>query len=162
MFATVESTDANVKSDGFDGSILNVKAGDKLKTAKKGVKWDKSIDQVLSQIKGTDYKVICKEVLKDEAGRTAWVGEQVQLELKCPGGILGELQVHFKDLKQQGASGVIEFEGRKVKLDKHTGDGKWIKLHVMREDSNDGKLVLNAYGDPGKELMITQIVLVKR
>ena len=161
MFATAESTEPSVKSDGFDGSILNVKAGNKLKTMKKGVKWDKSTDQVLSQAKGTDYKVTCKEVLKNEAG-TAWMGEQIQLKLKCPDGILGELQVHFKDLKQQGASGIVEFEGRKVKLDKHTGDGKWIKLHVMREDSNDGELVLNAYGDSDKELMITQIVLVKR
>ena len=161
MFATIESTGPSVKSDGFDGSILNVKAGNKLKTMKKAVKWDKSADQVLSQAKGTDYKVTCKEVLKTEAG-TAWVGEQIQLKLKCPDGILGELQVHFKDLKQQGVSGIVEFEGRKVKLDKHTGDGKWIKLHVMREDSNDGELVLNAYGDSDQELMITQIVLVKR
>ena len=57
--------------------------------------------------------------------------------------------------------GLITFEGRDYKLDKHDGKGQWIKLHVMREDSNDGVIVLKAKVTSGPNLMITQVAFVE-
>ncbi len=82
--------------------------------------------------------------------------------MECPQGILGTFYVQFNDWNKKGREGFLEFEGRKVKLGSHQGkDGKWVKFHVMREDSNDGKLILKTKVTNGGNLMISQIVLDK-
>jgi beta-galactosidase len=83
------------------------------------------------------------------------------LLINCPEGILGALYVHFHDWNNNQRSGILEFEGRKTKLGKHDGNGQWVKFHVMREDSNDGRLILKTTASSGPNLMISQIVLVK-
>ena len=84
------------------------------------------------------------------------------IEVSCPNGILGSFYVLFNDWNNKGREGYLEFEGRKVQLGEHSGEeGKWAKFHVMREDSNDGKLVLKTKMTKGGNLMISQIILVK-
>ena len=161
MFASIVQVDEAKTTDNFSNSILNVKAAHGLKTMNKSLKWERKFDQIINQEKGTDYKVVCDGIWKDENG-TAWHGKALQLDIECKDGILGELFVHFRDWDDQDRKGILEFEGRKVKLGKHAGDGKWIKLHVMREDSNDGKLVLKANTKSGPNLMISQVILVER
>ncbi len=39
--------------------------------------------------------------------------------------------------------------------------GRWVKFHVMREDSQDSKLILKSESTTGPNLMITKMVLVK-
>ncbi|RUA08276.1 MAG: glycoside hydrolase family 2, partial [Flavobacteriia bacterium] len=110
---------------------------------------------------GTKYKIKSSEIWKDKHV-TAWHGDKMSLEIDCPQGMLGTLYVQFNDWNQKGREGYLIFEGRKVKLGKHDGaKGKWVKFHVMREDSNDGKLILKTKMTRGGNLMISQIVLVK-
>ncbi len=45
-------------------------------------------------------------------------------------------------------------------VNRHDGEGQWVKFHVMREDSNDGKLILKTNAISGPNLMITKVVLV--
>lgn len=69
----------------------------------------------------------------------------------------------FDDWNDQGREGIVEFEGRKVQLGPHAKKGgKWLKFHVMREDSNDGKLILETKAQKGGNLMIREIVLEKQ
>jgi hypothetical protein len=143
----------------FKGAVLYVEAGKNMTVKNKGIPWKQELDEV-KIADGTSYKVNCEGVWKDDTG-TAWFGKQMNVEIKVPDGMLGTLYVHIHDWNNNGRTGLIEFEGRKVKLGKHTGKGKWVKFHVMREDSNDGKLILKTNAVTGPNLMITKLVLVK-
>ncbi len=74
--------------------------------------------------------------------------------------MLGTLLVHFTDWNNLGRTGTVDFEGRKSELGTHSGNGAWIEFHVMREDSNDGKLLLKTTAKTGPNLMITKVVLL--
>lgn len=141
----------------FPNAILFVYAGAKLTTENQSVMWDPKLDEV-KNAENTRYQVKADGVWKDQ-DRTAWHGRQIELSIDCPAGILGTLYVHFHDWNKNGRTGLLEFEGRKIKLGPHDGDGRWIQFHVMREDSNDGRLVLRASASAGPNLMITKIGL---
>jgi hypothetical protein len=68
--------------------------------------------------------------------------------------------VHFQDWNNKWRTGILEFEGRKVKLESHEGEGQWVKFYIMREDSNDGKIILDASVLKGGNLMISNVVLM--
>ena len=75
---------------------------------------------------------------------------------------MGSFYVLFDDLNNKGREGILEFEGRKVRLGLHNEKGgRWIKFRVMREDSNDGKLILKTKALKGGNLMISKIALQK-
>ncbi|MCK0158247.1 hypothetical protein MWU65_13715 [Cellulophaga sp. F20128] len=150
-----------VNSDGdFKNIILRVNSAENQQEKEANTPWSKKLDKVIQSIE-TDYKVFSDGVWKDDYV-SAWHGENMSIEINCPSGILGTLFVQFNDWNNKGREGFLEFEGRKLKLDKHQGkEGKWVKLHVMREDSNDGKLNLKTKMLQGGNLMISQIVLVK-
>lgn len=143
----------------FKGAVLYVNAGGSVKELNSDIAWKVELDEVIVADK-TDYQLKADGVWKDETG-VAWHGNEMQLQIDCPDGILGSLYVHFHDWNKNGRTGLLEFEGRKMKLGDHTGDGKWVKFHVMREDSNDGKLILKTKAQTGSNLMITKVVLVK-
>ncbi|PWD98878.1 hypothetical protein [Marinilabilia rubra] len=107
---------------------------------------------------GTSYNVKVDGTWKEEKG-AAWHSKEMELVINCPQGFLGTLLVHFYDWNHNGRSGLLEFEGRKAKLGNHE-EGEWVKFHVMREDSNDGKLVLKSKVNSGPNLMITKVVLL--
>lgn len=92
---------------------------------------------------------------------TAWQGKELTLSIECPAGIIGSLYVHFTDPDQKGRTGNLVFEGRNYSVGKPEKDGSWIKLHVMREDSNDGKLLLKATVKQGADLVISKAALVE-
>ncbi len=143
----------------FRGAILYVNAGVRVKELNNSISWKPELDEVIVADE-TGYKLKADGVWKDEVG-AGWHGKDMELQIKVPDGILGSLYVHLHDWNQNGRTGLLEFEGRKVKLDDHSGDGKWVKFHVMREDSNDGKLILKTKAQTGPNLMITTVVLVK-
>lgn len=142
----------------FEQAILYINAASNLKENNKSVSWNLDLDEVKIK-KNTTYHVKADGIWKDESG-AAWHGKKLQLQINCPQGILGDLYVHFHDWNDNSRTGMLDFEGRKVKLGKHAGDGQWVKFHVMREDSQDGKLILKTNATTGPNLMITKVVLV--
>ena len=96
------------------------------------------------------YEVIC------DGKKTAegpWSGHEIEVLLKTPNGILGDLQVVFADRSE----GTLEIEGRKSRL-----CAAEAALFVMREDTNDGRVVFRATAEPGGMLTLTRIELVAR
>lgn len=91
----------------------------------------------------------------------SWQSEELTLAIDCPSGIIGSLYVCFSDKDKQGRSAQIVFEGRNYESGKQKEDETWIKLHVMREDSNDGRLVLKAKSRTGPDLIVTKVALVE-
>jgi hypothetical protein len=119
------------------------------------------LDKASTQ-EGVDYRVEGNAVWKDEVG-TAWWGSPVlRVEIHCRRPELYDLYVHFHDWNENGRTGIIDFEGRKFELGPHAGKGVWVRLHVLREDALDEKLVLEARPLSGPNLQITAIALVPR
>ena len=77
-----------------------------------------------------------------------------------PNGILGNLYVKFEDWNNQQRTGVLSLEGRECLLDRPSKSGQWVKLFVMREDTNDGRIVLRARVKNGGNLMISRVALI--
>jgi beta-galactosidase len=141
----------------FNNAILYFDAANNLQKINHSVPWKKEFDEIKVS-KGTNYKVKADGAWKDEMG-SAWHGKEMELIINCPEGILGTLLVHFDDWNKNGRTGLLEFEGRKLKLGNHE-KGQWVKFHVMREDSNDGKLVLKTYANSGPNLIIREVILL--
>ena len=142
----------------FKDAILYVDAGSKGKQSGMGTPWKKDLDHTLIE-EGTSYQLVTDGVWHDDAG-SAWYGKNIKVQIDCPQGMLGTLYVHFQDWYNLGRTGMLQFEGREVNLGKQEESGQWVKFHVMREDSNDGKLILNTRTLSGPNLMITKLVLV--
>ncbi|MCF6358129.1 MAG: hypothetical protein L3J54_10020, partial [Draconibacterium sp.] len=158
-FKTIPKAEtANLPKE-FSNAILIVDAAKNLQTENENIPWNPGIDKVeISE--NTTYNLKADGIWKDKNG-TAWHGKEMQLEIDCPEGMLGTLLVHFADWNNVGRTGILDFEGRKSKLGLHRGNGVWLKFHVMREDSNDGKLLLKTSAQTGSNLMISKIVLLK-
>lgn len=110
--------------------------------------------------KKTRYEIVCDQI-SVTGSDTAWQGEEMELTIHCPQGVIGSLYVCFADKDKKGRTGNLLFEGRNYELGKQEQAETWIKLHVMREDSNDGELVLKTKVKQGKDLMISKIVLME-
>ncbi|MBJ6367137.1 sugar-binding domain-containing protein [Snuella sedimenti] len=160
MFPLIPKVE-NVNVDGdFENAILQVKAAERLQIENENIPWKKENDKILVE-EAVQYTVKGDGTWKDAKG-AAWQGKEMTLTLKCPEGMLGSFYVLFDDWNNQGREGFVEFERRKVQLGSHNAKGgKWVKFHVMREDSNDGKLILKAKASKGNNLMIREIVLEK-
>lgn len=141
---------------GFEKAILYVKAGAEMEESG-SESWKKELDQVLTKNTKCDYSVKCTDVWKDGKG-TSWTGAEMTITIKTPKGLIGNLFVKFTDSNKQNRQGSIWFEGRESKLEKHTEEGgKWIKIFVMREDTNDGEIILKTKVTNGGNLMISEI-----
>ncbi|MFC2083994.1 sugar-binding domain-containing protein [Bacteroidota bacterium] len=139
---------------GFNDAILYVQASAKRLKAGNST-WEKSEDIIVIADK-VDYKVLADGTWKDNVG-TSWFGKTIEIEIKTPEGILGEFYVYFHDWDNRGREGRLNFEGRDYLVGDHDGEGKWIKFNVMREDTNDGKLIFKCKKTSGPNLMITAI-----
>ncbi len=122
------------------------------------IAWNKKYDRT-SLSEGFSYQLSADGIRKSKEG-TAWLGKEIILTIHCPDGILGELFVHFTDWNNRKREGLLDFEDRKANLGKHPPEGQWVKFHVMREDSNDGKIILQTSVTKGGNLMIDKVALV--
>ena len=145
--------------EGFENALFYVKAGGKKQTPGHEV-WSPGLDDVL--VAGPiRYTVKAEGVWKDDVG-TCWHGKNIQIDMTVPDGITADLYVHIDDWTHAGRRGKIVFEGREFTVGKHDGKGKWLKFYVMREDAQDGKLVIDADCTEGPNLMISAIALIPR
>lgn len=143
----------------FSKAVLYVEAGKNATKVNQDLNWDKSLDQ--SELKrDATYNVKTDGVWKDEVS-SAWQGSEVSVDMNVPEGMIGSFYIFFHDWNNNGRDGNITFEGRKYTVGRHQGKGKWIKLHVMREDSNDGVLKLKVKSTKGPNIMISKIALVE-
>ncbi|UNY97876.1 hypothetical protein MQE36_12365 [Zhouia spongiae] len=160
LFPYIPKADNVAVKGAFKNAVLQVFAAKNLETENESVTWEGTSDQVLIQ-KEVKYNVKADGTWKDDKG-TAWHGKEMTITMECPEGMLGSFYVLFDDWNKQDREGIVEFEGRKVQLGAHsTKGGQWVKFHVMREDSNDGKLILKAKATKGNNLMIREIALEK-
>lgn len=134
MFTYVEPLKSTVTGE-FRNALLYIDCGttDKVEARKK-----------------TTYKVT-----------PSWQSKELTLTIDCPSGIISSLYVCFADKDKKGRTGHILFEGRAYELGKQKDEETWIKLHVMREDSNDGQLVLKAKVKEGADLVISKVALME-
>jgi len=158
MFVFIEPL-KSVAPKAFSNALLYVEAGKKALAMEQNVAWSSLLD--LSEAnKGTSYNVKADGVWKD-AIASAWQGKQMEVTLKVPQGIIGTFYVFFHDWNNLGRQADIEFEGRQYTLGQHDKDGQWVKLHVMREDSNDGVLKLKVNTSKGPNTMIAKMALTE-
>lgn len=144
---------------GFEKAMLYVKCGDNMPESGSQV-WKKELDKILAKAGKCDYNVVCTDVWKDDKD-TSWTGAEMTVKIKTPKGLIGNLFVKFVDTNKQNRQGSIWFEGREIKLEKHTEEGgKWVKIFVMREDTNDGEIILKTKATQGGNLMISEIGFV--
>lgn len=120
--------------------------------------WNRSQDKAIST-RGAGYTVECDGTWRDTMG-TAWHGKQMNITIDCPKGFIGSLYLFFYDWNKVGRRARITFEGRDYLLDSHE-QGQWVRLHVMREDSNKGILNLNITSTKGANTMLSKMVLVE-
>lgn len=158
MFTYIEPLKSEVPSQ-FTGAVLYIESAKNHTETDKSQPWSLSSDKFEAK-KGATYTVECDGTWKDSK-TLAWHGKEITLKINSPQGIIGSLYVCFSDSDKQGRTGDITFEGRKYSLARHDKEDIWVKFHVMREDSNDGSLILKANATKGANLMITKVALVE-
>lgn len=156
-FRHIEPLKSEVPAE-FDGALLYIESA-ALQNGDGDQKWSKSQDKVTA-IKNTTYELTGAGTYRDEAG-AAWHGTNMELKINCPKGVIGSLYLFFHDWNDASREANLVFEGRDYKLGRHAKDGKWVKLHVMREDSNKGFLTLNIKTAKGGNTMLSKVVLLE-
>jgi hypothetical protein len=142
----------------FAGADLYVRAAARLAAEESSQPWRAADDAVLRQVEGVGYSVTADGIWRDEAG-SAWHGRELTVTLKARAGVPGRLFARFHDWNRNGRTGKVSFEGKEQVLPAHV-DGVWLEFPVIREDTNDGQLVLRCEVLTGPNLMITDLAFV--
>ena len=100
---------------------------------------------------GVRYEVVCDG---KKIAQGPWSGREIEVTMATPNGILADLQLVFDG---DAPKGTLEVEGRKSELTANEAS-----LFVMREDTNDGRVVFRAVAAPGAKLTLKRIELVAR
>lgn len=158
MFTYVEPLESLITTE-FANPLLYVDCGAKVSKTDEIKDWSKAID-IYDLRKKSDYWTQLDKIYTSETN-TAWQGATINFEIKCPDGIIGALYVCFIDEDKQKRTGDITFEGRQYQINKIEDGKTWVKIHIMREDSNDGNLKFEAKVRNGKNLLISEIAIVE-
>ncbi|MCP5548079.1 MAG: glycoside hydrolase family 2 [Akkermansiaceae bacterium] len=142
----------------FDKADLYVNAAAKVPVEGRNMDWAKGLDHILRQADGVDYTVVGDGDWRDAKG-SAWHGRKLTVTITPRAGVAGKLSVRFDDWNRNGRTGVVTFEGKSRELGAHT-EGEWLEFPVIREDTNDSRLILTAEVRTGPNLMITDIAFV--
>lgn len=142
----------------FKQADLYVRCAARVVESGRSLPWKPEVDAALLKLAGVDYTVIADGVWKDVGG-TAWHGKSLKIIVKPRAGVPGSFFARFHDWNHNGRRGKVTFEGVERDLAAHT-EGVWMEFEVIREDTNDGQLVLSAETLGGPNLMITDIAFV--
>ncbi len=147
----------SVGNDQFAEAILYVKAG--AKAADKVGPWA-SADDETRLTESLKYSLTgATTVKKGTVG--FWRGNKMSLLIYPPQGIKGYLYIHLTNNGSEQNQGLISIEGREVNTGKITDEGKWIRLFMMREDTNDGIVNIEISGLGRYELQVDAVSLMK-
>ncbi len=142
--------------DQFKSAILYINAGNKANNTK--IDWNSTSDEVIVN-KGFTYEVTGAKVYKEkETG--SWAARTINVNVAPPNGIKGYIYLHFTNPANSKTSGMITLEGRELAIGEIPTSGKWVKIFMMREDTNDGKLTINIAADGGAGIEIDKLVIV--
>ncbi|WP_316748807.1 sugar-binding domain-containing protein [Pedobacter gandavensis] len=130
----------------FEDALVYVKTGTKLPVLKRNSKY---------QMKG-------EEGIWEWDGKSAWYGKNLEITINPPQGVIGELYLRFEDWNNESRSAKIWIDGREFMTGTLDKKGKWIKLFVMREDTNDGKLGIKIESVSGSNAMVSELVFVEQ
>lgn len=147
MFKYIEPVKAETPEK-FADAAMYIEAGSFADSLAKN--WSSGLDKSILK-KGYKYKT------KAKVEKSAWTGENLEVDFEVSQGISGSLYILLKEGEKNKEDAIFEFEGRDYLVSKGLKDGEWIKLNVMREDSNDGKLLLKS----NDKLKISKIVLTE-
>lgn len=142
----------------FKNAVLYIECANNVSEQNKSLPWAKSVDKCVS-LDGVSYNFNGDGVWSDAEGKS-WHSKEATLTINCPEGMIGTLYLYFHDWNNQNRTGALNFEGREYPLEEHSGEGRWIKLHVMREDTNNGTIVLKWNTLSGGNLMLSKVVLL--
>ncbi|QIL40293.1 glycoside hydrolase family 2 [Pedobacter sp. HDW13] len=142
--------------DQFNNAILYINAGKKSNSTRSD--WSNVLDEVVVN-KGFTYEVAGAKVYKEkETG--SWIAKRMNINIAPPNGIKGYVYLHFNNPAQSKTSGIVSLEGRELAIGKIPVSGKWVKIFMMREDTNDGKLNINITSDGAANIEIDKLVVV--
>jgi hypothetical protein len=144
----------------FANADLYVSAAANLDVEGRNVPWKSAADDVMRRVEGVDYSVVADGIWRDEVG-SAWHGKTLKVTVKSRPGVPGSFWVRIHDWNHNGRTGKLHFEGKEQAIPAHT-DGLWLEFPVIREDTNDGQLVLTTEALTGPNLMITEIAFVPK
>ncbi len=142
--------------DQFKNAILYLNAGKKASATKSD--WNNTLDEVVVN-KGFTYEVSGAKVSKENE-KGGWSSRRMNINIAPPNGIKGYIYLHFTNLNASKTSGIVSLEGRELAIGEMPAAGKWIKVFMMREDTNDGKLNINVTAEGGASIEIDQLVVV--
>lgn len=144
---------------GFAGADLYVRAAGLLGARSRSMPWRKKDDQVLARAEGVDYHVEKSDgVWRDEHG-SAWHGAALRVELRPRAGVPATIHVRLEDWNRNGRTGQLTIEGKTFDIGPHV-EGRWFRHSIIREDTNDGKIIVEAHALTGPNLMITDLAVV--
>ncbi|WP_316788368.1 glycoside hydrolase family 2 TIM barrel-domain containing protein [Pedobacter frigoris] len=145
----------------FENALLYIKAGSNVPKAGGQYNYRRNTDAAVLN-RDTKYAAKGVEAVWRWDNNAAWFGKTMEIEINPPQGVIGELYIHFADWNNESRDAAIWLEGREFTTGKLDKSGKWVKLFVMREDTNDGKLILRVNSLAGSNAMIDELVLVEK
>ncbi len=150
------NSDAFAPRDELDGEFLQ-----QLPQRDRNVKWSQAVDRVVACREGYDWKETTGGTWKDADG-AGWHGNPLQVLLRVPAQVAGDLYVHLHDWNGLVRQGHLLVDGRRYNVGSHDGAGRWYVLPVGTEETQDKTLQLVAKPTRGPNLMITQIMWVPK
>lgn len=154
----IENFSNNPEENQKTNTLLRIKAADLAKPNTERNVWSPQVDNIEIKAKDTDYSVSLDRLIVNNIV-SVWQGNKIEVNIDCPDGFLGSFYVLLENMEDEDGPVVLEFEGRKNSIALKPGKSKWVKFHVMREDSNDGKLKLKGSAKKNRNISISQIIL---
>ncbi|GBU08027.1 beta-galactosidase [Bacteroidales bacterium] len=145
---------------GFENAAIYIECAAKA-MPNDSLDWSKEKDN--STIMQTGYSYIVSGVkIGPGEERPLWIGNDIQVQFGIPQGVIGDLFIEIENGKSSKDKITFILEGREFTIDTPRKGREWIKLFVMREDTNDGKVVISAQTSSSEKLKIKNIAFVKQ
>lgn len=140
----------------FVGAHLYIRAAGRLAERNQSRPHQPANDQILARAEGMRYTVEADGTWRDDSG-SAWHGKTLRIALETRAGVPGTLHLRFHDWNRNGRRGTLNIEGETIELPAHT-EARWVRFPVIREHTNDGRILIHATATAGPNLMLTDLV----